>query len=96
MNDKPEGFLKGCLFVTFALFVVVPLGGYLLAALLVFGERAVQKEYSGTSIVVVLILGVLAWALLVKRKKAESPKCPQCFGIVNVGATKCVNCGSQL
>jgi hypothetical protein len=95
MRDKPEG-INGCLFVVFALFVVMPLGSYLLAGLLVSGERAMQRQYSGTSIVVFLILGVLVWAILDKRKKAQLPKCPRCFGKVNVGATECGICGRKL
>jgi hypothetical protein len=96
MNDKPEGFLKSCLFVFFALFVVVPLGSYLLAGLLVSGESALQREYSGASIVAVLSLAILAWAILDKRKKAQLPKCPRCFGKVNEGATECGICGRKL
>lgn len=96
MNDKPEGFLKSCLFVLFALFVVVPLGSYLIAGLFVTGERALEREYSGASIVAVLSLAVLAWAILDKRKKAQLPKCPRCFGKVTEGATECGICGRKL
>ena len=108
MRNKSEGF-NGRLFVIFSLFVVLTLGSYLLAWLLVSGERAGQTEYSGGSIVVALIVGAAAWTLANKLivgaaawtlthkgKKAEAPKCPQCLGVINVEATKCVNCGSDI
>jgi len=108
MRDVPECF-KGRLFVIFSLFVALTLGSYLLAWLLFSGERTGQKEYSGGSFVVALfvgamawtlanklIVGATAWALANKSKKAESPKCPHCLEVVNVEATKCVNCGTDV
>ena len=98
MQDKPEG-IKGCLFVMFALFVVMPLGSYLLAGLFVTGDRSVnwlRTEVSNTELVAGLLIVAVLWLLVVSRKKARAPKCPQCLGIVNVGAIKCVNCGSKL
>ena len=94
-RDVPKGF-KGGLFVIFPLFVALTLGSYLLAWLLVSGERAGQKEYSGGLFVVALIVGAMAWTLANIGKKAEAPKCPQCLGVVNGEATKCVNCGSDI
>ena len=108
MRDVPKGF-KGRLFVIFSLFVALTLGSYLLAWLLVSGDRAGQKEYSSGTFVVALIVGAMAWTLAnklivgatawtlaKKSKKAESPKCPQCLGVLNEEATKCVNCGSDI
>lgn len=48
------------------------------------------------AIVMGLIMGAIAWASAGKKEKAEAPKCPQCLGTVNMGATKCVNCGSDI
>jgi hypothetical protein len=98
MQDKPEG-IKGCLFVMFALFVVMPLGSFLVAGLFVSGERSVdwlRTGASSTKLVAGLLIVVALWLLVVSRKKARAPKCPQCLGIVNVEAIKCVNCGSKL
>lgn len=30
------------------------------------------------------------------HERSDTPKCPACLGVVNRGASKCVNCGSDL
>ena len=53
-------------------------------------------EISGMAIVMGLIMGVVTLLVYNNKEKAEAPKCPQCLGTVNVGAIKCVNCGSDI
>lgn len=55
----------------FAIFVVVPLGTFLLAWLIVSGEHSVKwlwTEISETPLFAGLIVGAVAWALVEKKE----------------------------
>ena len=47
-----------------------------------------------SGVVIGAILGPIGWLILLGLD--ERPKCPACLGRVNVGASKCCRCGSDL
>jgi hypothetical protein len=43
-----------------------------------------------------VVICLVAWFVLSSLAVATAPKCPYCKGIVNRGASMCVNCGSDI
>ena len=53
------------------------------------------KNKPTTGFLLGLLLGPIGWLIMAVIPNS-GPKCPACKGVINSGATKCVNCGSSL
>jgi hypothetical protein len=61
------------------------------------GNTATWATWQYVLVAFVYLLQIYYWNVQVPQQKLQNaPKCPACLGVVNRGASKCVNCGSDL
>ena len=61
------------------------------------GNTATWATWQYVLVVLVYFSQLYYWNVQVPQQQlANAPKCPDCLGVVNRGASKCVNCGSEL